>query len=243
MKILSCILDNYEDAVEYRNRQRRLTPPIYNENRVAERPIPRIQQPGLNNIANRENGIENVAEDVETSINDTDMNHEIDQQNSIERSVNDHLDDANSESLPSRTALDFNDAAFVPSLADQQAAGSSHGIINIASGADVSHALFIDESDDNQENSVNMVKEEDPLLEPLNEFEDADHNVELNHLFLLKHLTFEDDMVMYFEDDSSFIPKKTSLQFKSNDSLSGSLPFKEYVRFVNSRNNYFFIYK
>lgn len=35
-------IDSYDDAIKYRNKQRRITPPVYDERRVSEQPIPNI---------------------------------------------------------------------------------------------------------------------------------------------------------------------------------------------------------
>lgn len=55
-----CILDIYDHAVEYRNKQRRLTPPTYNEKRLLEQPIPDVAGPN-NGSNNEDNDRENNA--------------------------------------------------------------------------------------------------------------------------------------------------------------------------------------
>lgn len=53
------ISDNHQDAIDYCARQRRLTPPVYNEARINERPVPNTNPPTINDnsIAGPSKGI------------------------------------------------------------------------------------------------------------------------------------------------------------------------------------------
>lgn len=187
------ISDNHQDAVEYCARQRPVTPPVYNEARINEQPVPNTNPPII------------ADESIAGPSKDRSNNQEI---------------------CPCNVVIE-------PMENTEQ----SRIVCSTAS----SNNAVIDENDEQPTTSNNFeevlvekfdpseveIKEEDPL-ELMNDFEDESEQNDEPSFF---YEVVSDEVVMFYENKSSFKPMATNLRFKIDDVLSGALPFKEYVSF------------
>lgn len=205
--LLSFIPDDYANAVTYRDRQRRLTPPIYNEARVTEQPIPRIRydapienDAALNAGANAEDqmpaGIANGGNNVP---------------------LIDYADDGEDATVQ--------EAEFV--------AGTENGALEDPNECLLETAIDEPMIDCIQDGAIS-VKNEDPLLETLNDFGDDGELDVLNGLTGYYCEVLDDDIMLFYDDINAFKPKPSGLQMKTNDIFSGSMPYKEYVGLLNN---------
>lgn len=209
------ILDEYESSVKYCERQRPLTPPVYNEARVNETPVPNLNQPAIDDSFNSDanstecsavansNAFGNSADDDEQAAGD------IFNSTARENSADNDKQAAGSESV---SAIEEG-SSTVGNITDNngQAAGFEEVLVNETGELNT------------------MVKQEDPL-ELVNDIDDG--NSELNALTSVQFEVVDEDLAMFYESKHSFKPKATSLMFKSDDAFSGSIPFKPYVSFL-----------
>lgn len=206
------ILDEYESSVKYCDRQRRLTPPVYNEARVNEKPVPNSNQPAIDDSFNV---FGNSVEDDEQAAGDI-FNSDAD---SIECSST--VEDT---SARENSADDDEQAACSEIVSATEEGASTVGNVTDNNG----QAAGFEEVLVNETDELNtMVKQEDPL-ELVNDIDDG--NSELNELTSVQFEVVDEDLAMFYESKNSFKPKATSLVFKSDDAFSGSIPFKSYPK-------------
>lgn len=219
-----------------------MTPPTYNAARANEKPIPRLNHPDLD-----ENQVNGACDDMHS---DDDIDHDIHDE-TVDQSVGDpssedgscHGDDDVSHDEPSEQSFADQSNEDGSCHADddlrhgepfeQSVAGRSHVNCATEHGStngithDI-HEVLVEESNGNGLNELD-VKEEDPLLEPINDGADLEEVDEIRKLNQYHYEVVDDEMTMFFESEQAFTPKSTTLMFKSNDEFSGSIPYRDYV--------------
>lgn len=245
--------DKYQDAIEYRNRQRRMTPPLYNEARANERPLPQLNHPDLDNNDGAGHGLhadDDIAHEGHNESVDQHIAGPSHANGAMNQSVagpshsngaTDH-DSINGTTHHTHEVLvegpnghDSNELEITEEnpllepiinddgLTDQGSInGTTHHI----------HEVLVEETNGLALNELEM-KEEDPLLEPIND--DLQEIEEMKKLTEYHCEVIDDDMTIFFESEQAFKPKATTLQFKSNDVFSGSIPYR-----VNVSNHYLY---
>lgn len=210
-------------------------PPVYNIARLNERPLPNVNQPQLRNL--QENG-RNDLENIGRNIIDINENPAIANANNAVGNIvtaneanilenNDYVNGNNGNDIEHNSVDDYGNG-------DIENTAAMNGTIFLG------NEVHVDGNNSNgiQEISVdgfvsneNHVKTEDPL-DILNDFSDEEDENNASGI-LVNFEVVDEDVVMFFKDDDSFIPIKSVLQIKRNDGLSGTLPFKEYVSFFD----------
>lgn len=203
-----------DEARIYVARQRYGMPPVYNIARLHERPLPNVNQPQLRNL--QENG-RNDLENIDRNIIDINENPALANANNANGNngndiQHDSVDDDGIGDIQNTAVM--NETIFLGNEVHVDG-NNSNGIQEISVDGFVSNE--------------NHVKAEDPL-DILNDFSDEEDENNASGV-LVNFEVVDEDVVMFFKDDDSFIPIKSALQIKRNDGLSGTLPFKEYVSF------------
>lgn len=226
-------LDNHDEARIYVARQRHMMPPVYNNARLNERPLPNVNQPQLRNL--QENG-RNDLEDIDRNIIDINENPASANANITAGNIstanepiilenNDYADGNNGNDIE-HVSVEYDGNGDIENTAAMNETISSENDVHVdGDNSNGIHEILVDEFVSNE----NHVKEEDPL-DILNDFSDEEDEINASGV-LVNFKVIDEDLVMFFKDDDSFKPRKDTLQVKRHDGLSGSLPFKEYVSF------------
>lgn len=233
--------DEYECAINYAGKTRPAIPPVYNENRLKEKPIPNISQPFDNMIENSldQQSMDSPANSEIENAMDGFGNDEIEQ--SIDPLVNSEIENA-----MNRSGGDKIDQSIDP-LAESEA----ENVIDRSIDDEIEQSingyekcLHIFGARNQNQFEVNEpleieVKEEPELL-----LDDVDIS-ELDALLRLgenSHESFEDidDDIMIQKLNVYPKPIETQYEIKENDTLCGNIPFKSYVSIMASvRLQYF----
>lgn len=233
LRKLITISDDYNQAIAYKNKQRRVTPPVYNENRLVEAPIPDIFQH------------HDVVPLVAEALVDEHQNHNDDEDERHE----------NNEPLIQVATVENENESNVEQFGEQNVNGTVE-LVEVPASLNERNEEFVEQSFDNDndpegENNDLLTQFEnyEPLMEiaqvadenesdtdncmdPLDIKIDAINlvnqdisNEEIDTLGNFHRETFDDDLEIYFESAESFKPMKSSLQLKKNDQFSGALPY------------------
>lgn len=219
-------LDSYERAVEFKRKQRRITPPVYNASRLMERPFPDVSQPFVGDEDIYPEFVEfpfeppggaptdDPTEDI--PIFEPNDNGDV----AIDENTTNGLYAVNLGGRvdnviagPS-TAVEQNNVNVVPF--DCPMAGNTSIIEQNGSTVE----LLIDVPIHNNEADPLQVKIENfPLVNADIAVEDIDRMGE----FHVEKL--DDGLEMYFHSDASFIPMQEAYHVKCNDPFSGNMPY------------------
>lgn len=207
------ILDDYKNADLYCARQRRLTPPVYNEARLNEQPLPNTNcpTPACNEASLNEQTLANTNQPVVI------------------------LGKLNLVGGTSKTVEKEKNKTAANSVECVDSSESQRCIVDpVGNGEEAIHSnhfeeVLVPEFDPNA-----TIKEEGDPLDSVNNFDDEDVVEEVNEP-PMNYEVISEELVIFYENDGSFKPISTNLRFKTNDVLSGGLLFREYVSFLNSK--------
>lgn len=206
------------------HRQRRITPPVYNERRLEETPIPRLSIQPRNSddmeVGNSADSVEDIAEHRNKNfIEAADAIHSIEivaeHNNENNMNADGSVDNIatvgvqnNENPIDSVDIVEVNN--FGPRFTPTD---SAYDIENF--GKD---ALPVDGSNDPLELK----------LEVLNASIEGDGDT-VEKLVACNFEIIDEDVAIYYDDEKAFIPKGNRYEVKRNDIFSGNIPFIEYA--------------
>lgn len=216
-------IDDFDKASDYTHRQRRITPPVYNEARVTERPIPMIVLPrcDVSVAADEINADEVHPQEIE--MDDGEPLVEVDIVG--DQVEGDGIIQRGSDAGEATIQTQNNSNQTVAEIFQQEI------------GVDIDEpAIEMEINSEDIDATDPLAVKVERVFETLND----SHGDELEDLVGVRHEVIDDDVIVYYENINSFKPM-VEIQIKRDDVFSGTIPFNEYVSYflLRFRSNFF----